>query len=177
MLRIALDIDQTLADFEGAYNKHYKTDMSKEADFHITKNVYKLRHNKSFWSNLAVIDRPDFTPHIYATKRINPKSYTKEWLSKNGFPKRPIYQTIYQYGNKADIIKGRCDVLIDDSYSNVVKCNKSGVVALLIDRPHNRHIKTDYRIYNLSYEEIVDKYNSINESNKNNSDIRISKSA
>ena len=93
-LRIACDIDQVLADFESAYNKYYNTDMSKENDYHITKNVYKLRHNKEFWTNLEVIDRPNFIPYIYATKRINLKSYTREWLLKNGFPDRPIYQTI-----------------------------------------------------------------------------------
>ena len=160
-LRIACDIDQVLADFESAYNKYYNTDMSKENDYHITKNVYKLRHNKEFWTNLEVIDRPNFIPYIYATKRINLKSYTREWLLKNGFPDRPIYQTIYQYGNKADIIKGRCDVLIDDSVSNVYKCIKSGVPALLLDRPHNRHAGPELRIYNLDIDEITECYEII----------------
>ena len=160
-LRIACDIDQVLADFESAYNKYYSTDMSKENDYHITKNVYKLRHNKEFWTNLEVIDRPNFIPYIYATKRINLKSYTREWLLKNGFPDRPIYQTIYQYGNKADIIKGRCDVLIDDSVSNVYKCIKSGVPALLLDRPHNRHAGPEFRIYNLDIDEITEGYEII----------------
>ena len=160
-LRIACDIDQVLADFESAYNKYYNTDMSKETDYHITKNVYKLRHNKKFWTNLEVIDRPNFIPYIYATKRINLKSYTREWLLKNGFPDRPIYQTIYQYGNKADIIKGRCDVLIDDSVSNVYKCIKSGIPALLLDRPHNRHAGPEFRIYNLDIDEITECYEII----------------
>ena len=160
-LRIACDIDQVLADFESAYNKYYNTDMSKENDYHITKNVYKLRHNKEFWTNLEVIDRPNFIPCIYATKRVNLKSYTREWLLKNGFPDRPIYQTIYQYGNKADIIKGRCDVLIDDSVSNVYKCIKSGVPALLLDRPHNRHAGPEFRIYNLDIDEITECYEII----------------
>ena len=160
-LRIACDIDQVLADFESAYNKYYNTDMSKENYYHITKNVYKLRHNKEFWTNLEVIDRPNFIPYIYATKRINLKSYTREWLLKNGFPDRPIYQTIYQYGNKADIIKGRCDVLIDDSVSNVYKCIKSGVPALLLDRPHNRHAGPEFRIYNLDIDEIIECYEII----------------
>ena len=160
-LRIACDIDQVLADFESAYNKYYNTDMSKENDYHITKNVYKLRHNKEFWTNLEVIDRPNFIPYIYATKRINLKSYTREWLLKNGFPDRPIYQTIYQYGNKADIIKGRCDVLIDDSVSNVYKCIKSGVPALLLDRPHKRHAGPEFRIYNLDIDEITEGYEII----------------
>ena len=160
-LRIACDIDQVLAGFESAYNKYYNADMSKENDYHITKNVYKLRHNKEFWTNLEVIDRPNFIPYIYATKRINLKSYTREWLLKNGFPDRPIYQTIYQYGNKADIIKGRCDVLIDDSVSNVYKCIKSGVPALLLDRPHNRHAGPEFRIYNLDIDEIIECYEII----------------
>ena len=160
-LRIACDIDQVLADFESAYNKYYNTDISKESDYHITKNVYKLRHNKEFWTSLDVIDRPNFVPCIYATKRINLKSYTREWLLKNGFPDRPIYQTIYQYGNKADIIKGRCDVLIDDSVSNVYKCIKSGVPALLIDRPHNHNVGPEFRIYNLDIDEITEGYEII----------------
>ena len=160
-LRIACDIDQVLADFESAYNKYYNTDISKESDYHITKNVYKLRHNKEFWTNLEVIDRPNFIPYIYATKRINLKSYTREWLLKNGFPDRPIYQTIYQYGNKADIIKGLCDVLIDYSVSNVYKCIKSGVPALLLDRPHNRHAGPEFRIYNLDIDEITEGYEII----------------
>ena len=160
-LRIACDIDQVLADFESAYNKYYNTDISKESDYHITKNVYKLRHNKEFWTNLEVIDRPNFVPCIYATKRVNLKSYTREWLLKNGFPDRPIYQTIYQYGNKANIIKGRCDVLIDDSVSNVYKCIMSGVPALLIDRPHNQSIGPEFRIYNLDIDEITEGYEII----------------
>ena len=160
-LRIACDIDQVLADFESAYNKYYNTDISKESDYHITKNVYKFRHNKEFWTSLEVIDRPNFVPCIYATKRVNLKSYTREWLLKNGFPDRPIYQTIYQYGNKADIIKGHCDVLIDDSVSNVYKCIKSGVPALLIDRPHNQSIGPEFRIYNLDIDEITEGYEII----------------
>ncbi|MGM9531917.1 hypothetical protein [Intestinibacter sp.] len=160
-LRIACDIDQVLADFESAYNKYYNTNISKENDYHITKNVFKLRHNKEFWTNLEVIDRPNFIPYIYATKRVNLKSYTREWLLKNRFPDRPIYQTIYQYGNKADIIKGHCDVLIDDSISNVYKCIKSGVPALLIDRPHNQSVGPEFRIYNLDIDEIIEGYEII----------------
>lgn len=160
-LRCALDIDDTLASFVDSYNKYFKTNLSKEPDWLITKRVYKLRNNKEFWTNLEVIERINFIPEIYATKRINPKSYSREWLLKNGFPDRPIYQTIYQHGNKADIIKGRCDVLIDDSFNNVIKCIKSEVPSLLIDRPHNKHINTPYRIYSLDIKEITNKYNQL----------------
>lgn len=160
-LRIALDLDSTIAGFDISYNEYFKTDLSREPDWLITKRVYKLRYNKDFWTNLPVIDEIDFIPEIYATKRINPKSYTREWIIKNGFPNKPIYQTLYQKGNKADIIKGRCDVLVDDSFSNVIKCINSKVPSLLIDRPHNRHIDTPYRIFSLTLDEIVNKYNEL----------------
>lgn len=153
-LKIAIDIDDTLSSFYDSYQKLFPGEKNMRNEV-ITKNVYSLRNNKEFWTGLEVIDRPNFEPHIYATKRINPKSYTREWLIKNNFPDKPIYQTYYQLGNKADIIKGRCDVLIDDSPSNVYKCIKSGVPALLIDRPHNQEAGPLYRIYSLDIDEVL----------------------
>ena len=157
-LKIALDIDDTIADFMGLYKRVFG---KPKKDTEITKNVYLLRNNSVFWENLPVLDRIDFDPHIYCTKRINPKSYTKKWLSKNDFPSKPIYQMYHQQGNKADMIKGRCDLLIDDSYFNVKKCIESGLPALLISRPHNMHVKTKHRINTLKYLEIEKKYNDL----------------
>lgn len=157
MIKIALDIDDTIAGFIQAYKKKFG-DFSDSVK--ITRNVYKLRNNRKFWENLTVIDELDFEPHIYCTKRINSKTYTKNWLKNNNFPDKPIYQMYTQKGNKADLIKGRCDVLIDDSYYNVELAIQSGLPALLIDRPHNRHIKTPFRIYNLKYKEIERIYNA-----------------
>jgi len=154
-LRIACDIDDCLANFLDPYFKRYG--QPKE-DYEITRNVYKLRKDKDFWENLPVLNRLDFEPHIYCTKRINSKQYTKNWLKKNNFPLKPIYQMYNQHGNKADMIKGRCDVLIDDSYSNVQKCINSGLPALLLTRPHNKHINTPYRVESLKYKEIKKQY-------------------
>lgn len=158
-LKIACDIDDCIANFLGPYFDKYG--KPKKHDYEITRNVYKLRRNKAFWENLPVLERTDFEPHIYCTKRINSKTYTKNWLKKNDFPLKPIYQMYYQHGNKADMIKGKCDVLIDDSYSNVIKAIKSGLPALLITRAHNKHIDTPYRIHTLKYKEIKDKYESL----------------
>lgn len=156
-LRIACDLDDTIFNFLGAYKNQFPGEKNLIGKT-ITKNVYKLRTNKEFWENLELLERPNFTPHIYSTKRINSKVYTRNCLTKYDLPIRPIYQTICQIGNKADIIKGRCDVLIDDSYYNVVKAIRSGVPALLIDRPHNQHIDCEFRIYHLDYDEILDAY-------------------
>lgn len=160
-VRISLDLDDTLTSFYNSYKSYFKADKNPKVlnNSTITKNVYKLRTNKDFWLSLNKIDDIDFEPINYCTKRINPKQWSREWLINNGFPNKPIYQMYYQQGNKADLIKGRCDVLIDDSVSNVVKCINSGVPALLIDRPHNQWFGPMFRIYSLCIDEILDAYN------------------
>lgn len=158
-LRIALDIDDTLVNWQSAHCKKFHLDSLKSVpDYKITKQVLSCRLDKNFWENLELLERPDFEPELYCTKRINSKSYTKNNFKKLGLPIKPIYQIYTQTRNKADLIKGRCDVLIDDSYFNVMQCIEAGLPAFLIDRPHNRHIDTPYRIYKLSYNEIKEKY-------------------
>jgi hypothetical protein len=152
-LRIALDLDDTVFGFFEAYQQRFPGERNMIGDV-ITKNVNKLRRDKAFWENLPLLERPNFEPHIYATKRINSKVYTRNCLAKYGLPIKPIYQMYYQHGNKADMIKGRCDVLIDDSIDNVMKAIKSGLPALLIDRPHNQNGDPVFRIYSLDIEEI-----------------------
>ena len=154
-LRIGLDIDDTLLDFWSEYLKQFG---NPKEDRVVTRNVYKLRRNKSFWENLPKLRDIDFEPELYCTKRINPKSYTRKSLINHGFPVRPIYQMYYQKGNKADLIKGRVDVFIDDSISNFEMLNKSGIPCLLIDAPLNRHYETKHRIHDLNYETILKKY-------------------
>lgn len=159
-LKIIIDIDDTINSWMEYYKKWFDTDNHpyRLQDHIITKNVFKLRHNRDFWLNVPKLRDVESPIVAYCTKRINPKSYTKEWLIKNGFPNKPIYQMLYQQGNKARLIKGKCDVFIDDSVSNFKKCNESGVFTLLIDAPHNQHFETNLRIYSLEYDEIKEKY-------------------
>lgn len=152
-LKIALDLDDTIFDFWKAYKEAFPGEHNL-VESKITKNVYTLRNNKQFWENLELLEKPNFEPHIYATKRINSKVYTRNCLCKYGLPIKPIYQMYYQHGNKADMIKGRCDILIDDSVSNVMKAINSGLPALIIDRPHNQTGSPLFRIYSLDIDEI-----------------------
>ena len=118
MLRIGLDIDDVLGDFMGWYKRRFECDKypHRLKEHIITRNVQKiLRTDKSFWIGLPVISKPDFEPTLYCTKRVNPKKWTKLWLRLNNFPDKPVYQLFSQSGNKADLIKGRVDVFIDDS--------------------------------------------------------------
>lgn len=156
-MRIGLDLDGTIDDFWNPYIKRFGY---PKKDSEVTKNVMQiLSKDREFWLNLPILRTIDFIPELYCTKRVNPKTWTRKWLIKNGFPNRPIYQMYYQQGNKAAMIKGRVDIFIDDSISNFIKLNLSGVPCLLIDQPDNQEWGPIGRIYTLSKEEILDTYN------------------
>lgn len=158
MIKISLDCDGTLFDFWSAYDKKFKNTPNYLDNYRITRNVRKLMNNKEFWENLELLERPNFEPCNYCTRRINSKVYTRNCMIKHDLPVKPIYQVLTQRRNKAEIIKGRCDVLIDDSEFNVRQCISAGVPALLIDRPTNQNNNMFCRIFSLDYAEIEDAY-------------------
>jgi FMN phosphatase YigB (HAD superfamily) len=160
MIRIALDLDDTIFDFLGAYQEVFPGERNMISS-NITKNVFKLKKDKRFWENLPLLEMPNFEPCIYATKRINSKVYTRNCLSRHGLPIKPIYQMVYQYGNKVNIIKGHCDVLVDDSAFNCYQALQVGFPAILITRPHNINSDYPYRINKLDLDEILTVYNQI----------------
>lgn len=160
MIRIALDLDDTIFDFLGAYREMFPGEKNMQ-EAKITKNVLSLRKDKHFWENLPLLEMPNFEPYIYATKRINSKTYTRNCLSRYGLPIKPIYQIYSQAGNKATIIKGRCDVLVDDSAYNCYQAMRVGFPAILITRPHNINSDYPYRINRLDLEEILEVYKQI----------------
>ena len=160
MIRIALDLDDTIFDFLGAYQEVFPGERNMISS-NITKNVFKLKKDKRFWENLPLLEMPNIEPCIYATKRINSKVYTRNCLSRHGLPIKPIYQMVYQYGNKVNIIKGHCDVLIDDSAFNCYQALQVGFPAILITRPHNINSDYPYRINKLDLDEILTVYNQI----------------
>lgn len=157
-LKIALDCDDTIFVWRESHEKKFGCRLSELSNEEITEQVALCKYDKEFWSNLPLLEAPDFIPEIYATKRINSKIYTRACLNKYKLPIRPIYQIYNQNDNKARIIKGHCDVLIDDSWFNVQQCLSSGVPALLITRYFNKDIKTPYRVDHLNYKEIEKKY-------------------
>lgn len=157
-VRIALDLDDCCFDFIGEFNKKFNCRLDQLPQDEISEKVLELKKDKTFWSNLPVVEKPNFIPELYCTKRINSKAYTIKCLQKHDFPVKHICQLSKQTSNKARYIKNKCDILIDDSWYNVEQCLKSGFPALLVTRPHNEHIKTQYRVHHLNYSEIADKY-------------------
>lgn len=156
--RIVLDIDDTLADFKGGYNIRFDVFNHPERwsnPYTITRNVQQvLNKEKNFWLDLAVLHRIDFIPYAYCTKRVCPKAWTRKWLIDNGFPDRPIYQIYIQNGSKGRMMKGRADILIDDSISNVRDCLQHGIKAVLVSNPYI-YDSTDYRLPDLKLQTIL----------------------
>lgn len=165
-VRIALDLDDCCFNFIDAFNNKYNCDMSQIPDEKITDMVWELRKDKDFWSNLELLEKPNFEPELYCTKRINSKAYTTKCLEKHNMPVKHICQIKSQKANKASYIRKKCDILIDDSWYNVNKALESGFPALLITREHNKNIDTPYRINHLRYSEIADKYYQFQRENK-----------
>ena len=156
MLRCGLDIDDVLADFMGTYLERFG---KPKKDSEITKNVQRiLSKDKNFWETLPVINTLNFTPTLYCTKRVNSKKWTKNWLKQNNFPDKPVYQVFCQLRNKADFVKGRIDVFIDDSVSNFIAMNLAGVPCLLYNKDYNQYWGPIGRLYSLEYEHIEETY-------------------
>ena len=153
-MKIGLDLDDTVNYWMDVYLDRFGTPKDDQKITWDVENI--LKKDKQFWLNLPVKHRPDFNVTLFCTKRVNSKKWTKEWLQNNNIsPKAPIYQMYYQKGNKAHMIKGKVDVFIDDSVSNMVQLNLSGVPCLLMDSPYNQSWGPVGRIYSLNKEEII----------------------
>ena len=156
-LRIGLDIDGCLADFDYGYVQRFGGWPRK--DWAITRNVANiLSKEREFWLNLPVLRYPNFTPTLYCSARVNNKRWTKQFLIDNNFPKAPLFQVPGYRLSKAPVLKGRVDLFIDDSLKNFLDLNKQGIHCLLMDSPNNQDWGPVGRIFSLDLNDIVDAY-------------------
>lgn len=160
-LRIGLDIDDTLATFFDTYKEYFNTKKypSRLKEHNITKNVVRiLKFDRDFWLNLPVKNRITFVPELYCTSRVCNKAWTKEWLNRNMFPRRPVYQVFGHGMDKSRYIKGKVDIFVDDSLTNFIALNLSGIPCLLLDNGRNDWWEHDGRIFSLDKNEILEEY-------------------
>ena len=156
MLRCGLDLDDTINFWWPEYVKLFGTPKN---DYEVIKNIQrKLKKDKDFWLNLPIKHYPDFEAELFCTKRVIPKTWSREYLIKHNIKVKPIYQQWYQYGRKSTLIKGKIDVFIDDSISNMIELNLSGIPCLLMDAENNQKWGPIGRIYSLKYLEIEKAY-------------------
>ena len=157
MLRVGLDIDDTIAGFSEGYIRRFK--KWPNYDWAITRNVHNiLIHEREFWLNLPVLRRPDFEPRLYCSARVSSKHWTKKYLKDNDFPNSPLYQIPGYKLSKVRTLKGKVDVFVDDSVKNFIDLNLNGVPCLLMDSSNNQDWGPICRIYSLQQDEIEDAY-------------------
>ncbi len=157
MPKIALDIDDVLADFVGHYSAFFNIDVVPEFwnfDKDIEEKMTLLCENKKFWLDIPVKTQPDeipFEPHCYITSRGIPNEWTEEWIATHGFPTVPVYSVGFN-GSKIEAAKqAEVDIMVDDRMRNFVEFNRADICCYLFDAPHNARYKVGHkRIYRLS---------------------------
>lgn len=153
-LRIGLDIDGTIANFDLGYLKRFG--KFPQYDWGITRNVkHILIKEKAFWLGLPILRKPNFTPALYCSVRVSNPRWTKDFLKRNDFPDAKLYQLKGGWGtSKYNTLKNKVDVFIDDSIWNFEDLNSKGVKCLLITTENNKGYNTPYRINSLDINEI-----------------------
>lgn len=155
-LKIGLDIDGTITDWDGAYLKRFK--KWPNYDWAITRNVeHILVHERDFWLNLPIIRLPNFEPRLFCSARVNNKKWTKKYLLEHGL-NAPLYQVPGYHLSKAKAIGHKCNVFVEDSIKNFIDLNLKGIPCLLIDSPSNQKWGAIGRIFSLDYDEIEEAY-------------------
>lgn len=159
-MNIYLDIDDVIFDWHNDYAKHFKCKVPqrwyKRTSKVMKERLQNLSKNKHFWLNLTVKNRPNFYPSGYVSARGIPKAWTVESLRKFNIPGRANVYQVHWGESKIQKLKDlKCDIFIDDKYLTFKECHQNGLFCLLMDAPHNKHIKTKYRIYDLNLDTIL----------------------
>ncbi|RRB07920.1 5'(3')-deoxyribonucleotidase [Larkinella rosea] len=168
--RIAIDMDDVLADTVGKFIDIYRRDFDTEAlptvfrekSFHelLEKDVYKKLadyvHEPSFFTDIAVMpgaqevtrelsEKYDLFVTSAAMEFRNSLSEKYDWLDEH-FPHIHWKNRVF-CGDKSII---RADVMIDDMPYNLVSFQGKG---LLFDAPHNRENSLFQRVH--SWEDVA----------------------
>lgn len=157
-VRIALDIDEVICNFVGRWCEKYRleTPTAWAFDTDINEKFEAMRSEgvlDEFYlelDKLIAAEEIPFEPHCYITSRPVDSLITSKWLSKHGFPAKPVY-TVKLGETKVDIaLREKIDIFVDDSFDNFKSLNNAGVCCFLFDAPHNRRYNVGFkRIKNL----------------------------
>jgi hypothetical protein len=141
LLKIGLDIDGVLADFTGAWHELYPeispTPSTWYLDPKIGERFKAMREANTldeFYLNIKPLINPTdilFEPHCYITSRPVSREISELWLSKIGFPKKPVFSLNIRE-SKVDAAKNAgIGVFIDDFYENFIELNTNNIFTFL----------------------------------------------
>lgn len=160
-IRIALDIDEVLADFIGGYKKHMGiTDKVTNFNFSYATGEIVKNLPDSFWLSLKPKIKPsdiNFLPIAYVSKRHFDENITKTWIETHGFPCLPIYHI--KEGSKIHkVLELDVDYFVDDHILNYQELTSVGIKTFLMDCEHNKQFDVGSdRLYDIK--ELVDRIN------------------
>lgn len=156
--KIALDIDEVLADWLGGWSEHWKIERPQHWSFdRYILDKFDIMKSTGILDKLYLSIKPltlpseiPFEPTCYVTSRPVSTSITEQWLDKNGYPTKPVI-TVGIGQSKVEALKQyNIDIMVDDRYENFVEINNAGIICYLFDQPHNRKYNVGYkRIYSL----------------------------
>ena len=148
--KIALDVDEVIADFVGAWKARYNcpTPLFWKYDYEIGEKFQELKEDKDFWLNieplLNPIDMP-FEPHCYITSRIIPGEWTMEWIQKAGFATAPVISLGHNQ-SKVDAFRiSGAEILVDDRYDTFQEFSEAGICCYLLTREHNARYDVGFK--------------------------------
>ena len=141
--KVWLDLDGVLFDFEKHFLDYFglpKDYVVEDWDDYNFRNKFKsIIDNNQFWLDIPpLITSSDITYPItgYCTARPFDIEFIHLCLEKWGFPKKKIIN-VGIGGLKSEVLKGVCDIMVDDSITNFIDLNSNGVTTYLMTRPHN----------------------------------------
>jgi hypothetical protein len=161
MVKIYLDVDDVVTNWVPTFCKKYDCPIPTTwTNPHITRaRLDELSKDRNYWINLPVRHRPNFVPSGFLSARSVPKRWTYEFMKLNQIPGRSNINHVPWNTSKIEKLRAfGCDIFIDDKDETFEDCHKAGIFCLLMDTPWNQHIKTPFRIFNLDYNTIINKY-------------------
>jgi len=149
--KIGLDLDEVIVDWLESWCKkhgikkpvyfwHFDNEMQQRFD--------EMKDDKDFWINIKPKVSPKdlpFEPHCYITSRSIDKSWTEEWLQKNGFTSVPLYSIGFGESKVEAAKLSGIEWFIDDSMSNFTQLNNAGICTFLMDCDHNKKYDVGYK--------------------------------
>lgn len=163
-IRGGCDVDNVLLSYDRSvykfFGRRYRPSTKWNPKF--LRNTWPIiKESNIFWRRMiSMIDPKDFPE----TMRMFISAYPeREAVHRNrklnlldvGLPDIPLFGVGVSdkavAGSKGEIvIKHKLDYFVDDKPQHYNEVTEAGVLCFLFDMPYNRHVKTKYRITNLS---------------------------